>query len=291
MSRQVIASPMEPIKNKRKRWNGKKLALTLGGWGIGLLFFAPYGYMILTALKPLTEVSAIPTTYLPKSWALSNFTQVWKEIPLANYLKSSFIISISATLIVITISIPAAYYVARNNFKGKSLFLFLVLVTQMFSPTALVIGIFREIVKFKLVDTYLALILIYSAFNLAFSIWILSSFFRSIPAEIEEAAFIDGCGRLKTLIKVVLPLALPGIVTAFIFTFIAAWNEFVIALTLTSSPEREPLTVGLTSLIGQYQVQWNYLFAGSLIAIVPVVILFALIEKWLIGGLTAGSVK
>lgn len=286
MSSTAITAPA-----RKKSWSGKKLALTLGGWGIGLLFFAPYGYMILTALKPLTEVSAIPTTYLPKTWALSNFTQVWKEIPLANYLKSSFIISISATLIVITISIPAAYYVARNNFKGKSLFLFLVLVTQMFSPTALVIGIFREIVKFNLVDTYLALILIYSAFNLAFSIWILSSFFRSIPAEIEEAAFIDGCGRLKTLVKVVLPLALPGIVTAFIFTFIAAWNEFVIALTLTSSPEREPLTVGLTSLIGQYQVQWNYLFAGSLIAIVPVVILFALIEKWLIGGLTAGSVK
>lgn len=286
MSSTAITAPA-----RKKSWSGKKFALTLGGWGIGLLFFAPYGYMILTALKPLTEVSAIPTTYLPKTWALSNFTQVWKEIPLANYLKSSFIISISATLIVITISIPAAYYVARNNFKGKSLFLFLVLVTQMFSPTALVIGIFREIVKFNLVDTYLALILIYSAFNLAFSIWILSSFFRSIPAEIEEAAFIDGCGRLKTLVKVVLPLALPGIVTAFIFTFIAAWNEFVIALTLTSSPEREPLTVGLTSLIGQYQVQWNYLFAGSLIAIVPVVILFALIEKWLIGGLTAGSVK
>jgi multiple sugar transport system permease protein len=161
----------------------------------------------------------------------------------------------------------------------------------MFSPTSLVVGIFREIVKFNLVDTYLSLILIYSAFNLAFSIWILSSFFKSIPLEIEEAAAIDGCGRIKTLFRVVLPLALPGIVTAFIFTFIAAWNEFVIALTLTSSPEREPLTVGLTSLIGQYQVQWNFLFAGSLIAIIPVVILFISIEKWLVGGLTAGSVK
>ena len=118
-----------------------------------------------------------------------------------------------------------------------------------------------------------------------------TSFFQSIPAEIEEAAWIDGCSRFKTLRTVVLPLALPGIVTAFIFTFIAAWNEFVVALTLTSTPAREPLTVGLTSLIGQYEVQWNFLFAGSLIAIVPVVILFALIEKWLVGGLTAGSVK
>lgn len=274
-----------------RKITGKKVSLTISGWIIGLIFFAPYGHMILTALKPLADVSAIPTTYLPKTWAWDNFIGVWKEIPLGTFLKSSFIISICATLIVILVSVPAAYYSARNNFRGKSFFLFLVLTTQMFAPTALVVGIFREIVKFKLVDTYLALILIYSAFNLAFSIWILTSFFKSIPVEIEEAAFIDGCGRFKTLTRVVLPLALPGLVTAFIFTFIAAWNEFVIALTLTSSPEKEPLTVGLTSLIGQYQVQWNYLFAGSLIAIVPVVILFALIEKWLVGGLTAGSVK
>jgi multiple sugar transport system permease protein len=276
---------------RKRNWTGKKVTLTISGWILGLIFFAPYGHMFLTALKPLDEVSAIPTSYAPKTWAWNNFVGVWKEIPLATYIESSFIISLSATLIVILVAVPAAYYTARNNFRGKKLFLFLVLTTQMFSPTALVVGIFREIVKFRLVDTYLALILIYSAFNMAFSIWILSSFFKSIPAEIEEAAFIDGCSRFKTLIRVVLPLALPGLVTAFIFTFIAAWNEFVIALTLTSSPEHEPLTVGLTSLIGQYQVQWNYLFAGSLIAIVPVVILFALIEKWLVGGLTAGSVK
>ena len=279
------------LPKRRKRFTGKKVTLTISAWTMGLLFFAPYLQMILTALKSQEEITAIPATYLPKKWAFANFIGVWKEIPLATYLKSSFIISICATLIVIVIAIPAAYYVARNNFRGKKAFLLLVLVTQMFAPTALVVGIFREIVAFKLVDTYLALILVYAAFNMAFSIWILSSFFASIPKEVEEAAWIDGCSRFTTLTRIVLPLALPGLVTAFIFTFIAAWNEFVIALTLTSSPEREPLTVGLTSLIGQYQVQWNYLFAGSLIAIVPVVILFAMIEKWLVGGLTAGSVK
>lgn len=275
----------------RKRFTGKKVTLTISAWTMGFLFFAPYLQMLLTALKPKEEITAIPATYLPKKWAFDNFIGVWKEIPLATFLKNSFIISFSATVIVILIAVPAAYYVARNDFRGKKFFLLLVLITQMFAPTALVVGIFREIVALKLVDTHLALILIYAAFNMAFSIWILSSFFASIPAEIEEAAWIDGCNRFTTLTKIVLPLALPGLVTAFIFTFIAAWNEFVIALTLTSSPEREPLTVGLTSLIGQYEVQWNYLFAGSLIAIVPVVVLFAMIEKWLVGGLTAGSVK
>lgn len=279
------------VPKRHKRFTGKKVSLTISAWTMGFLFFAPYLQMLLTALKPKEEITAIPSTYLPKKWAFDNFIGVWKEIPLLGFIKSSFIISISATIIVIFIAVPAAYYVARNDFRGKKLFLLLVLVTQMFAPTALVVGIFREIVKFGLVDTYLALILIYAAFNMAFSIWILSSFFSSIPKEIEEAAWIDGCNRFTTLTRIVLPLALPGLVTAFIFTFIAAWNEFVIALTLTSSPEREPLTVGLTSLIGQYQVQWNYLFAGSIIAIVPVVVLFALIEKWLVGGLTAGSVK
>lgn len=279
------------VPKRHKRFTGKKVSLTISAWTMGFLFFAPYLQMLLTALKPKEEITAIPATYLPKKWAFDNFIGVWKEIPLMGFIKSSFIISISATIIVIFIAVPAAYYVARNDFRGKKLFLLLVLVTQMFAPTALVVGIFREIVKFGLVDTYLALILIYAAFNMAFSIWILSSFFSSIPKEIEEAAWIDGCNRFTTLTRIVLPLALPGLVTAFIFTFIAAWNEFVIALTLTSSPEREPLTVGLTSLIGQYQVQWNYLFAGSIIAIVPVVVLFALIEKWLVGGLTAGSVK
>jgi multiple sugar transport system permease protein len=277
--------------NVHRRWTGKKVSLTISGWILALVFALPYIHMLITALKPLDEVLTIPTTYTPTTWAWDNFTGVWKEISLATFIKSSLVISLVATIMVILIAIPAAYYSARNNFRGRSLFLLLVLTTQMFSPTSVVVGIFREIVKFNLVDTYLSLILIYSAFNLAFSIWILSSFFKSIPLEIEEAAAIDGCGRVKTLVRVVLPLALPGIVTAFIFTFIAAWNEFVIALTLTSSPEREPLTVGLTSLIGQYQVQWNFLFAGSLIAIVPVVILFISIEKWLVGGLTAGSIK
>ena len=205
------------LPKRHKRFTGKRVSLTISAWTMGFLFFAPYLQMILTALKSQEEITAIPSTYLPKKWAFSNFTGVWKEIPLATYLKSSFIISISATLIVIVIAIPAAYYVARNNFRGKKAFLLLVLVTQMFAPTALVVGIFREIVAFKLVDTYLALILIYAAFNMAFSIWILSSFFASIPKEVEEAAWIDGCSRFTTLTKIVLPLALPGLVTAFIF--------------------------------------------------------------------------
>jgi multiple sugar transport system permease protein len=274
-----------------KKWTGKKVTLTISAYIVGLIFLAPYIEMLLTSLKPKNEITSIPTTYLPHHWAWSNFKDIWHQITLGTFLKSSIIISLTATLLVILIAVPASYYVARNNFRGRTAFMLLVLITQMFSPTALVIGIFREIVKFHMVNTYQALILVYTAFNLAFATWILSSFFASIPIEIEEAAWIDGASRLKTLRSVVLPLAVPGLVTATIFTFIAAWNEFVIAFTVEGSPAHQPITVGLDSFIGQYQVQWEYLFAGSLIAIIPVVILFSLIERWLVTGLTAGSVK
>jgi multiple sugar transport system permease protein len=270
---------------------GRKVTLTISGWIIGLIFLLPYIEMLITSVKSKSEILSIPTTFLPTQWTWSNYVTIWKQLPLAQYLQTSIVVSLSATVLVLVLAIPAAYYVGRNTFKGRNAFLLLVLVTQMFSPTSLIIGIFREVIKFHLVNTWTALILIYAAFNMAFSIWILSSFFASIPIEIEEAAWIDGASRFQALRRVILPIALPGLVTAFIFTFISAWNEFVIALTIESSPAHQPITVGLESLIGMYQVQWQYLFAGSLIAIVPVVILFALIEKWLVSGLTAGSVK
>lgn len=275
----------------KKTLTARKITLTISGWMIGLIFIAPYVEMLFTSLKGHSDLLAIPTNILPQGWNWSNFRTIWHQLPLAQFLRTSIVVSLSATVLVLLLAIPAAYYTARNNFKGRNLFLLLVLVTQMFSPTSLVIGILREMRSFHLVNTWLALILIYAAFNMAFSVWILSSFFGSIPQEIEEAAWIDGASRMRALTRIILPIAMPGVITAFIFTFIAAWNEFIIALTLESTPNHQPITVGLESLIGQYQVQWQYLFAGSLIAIVPVVILFALIEKWLVSGLTAGSVK
>ena len=161
----------------------------------------------------------------------------------------------------------------------------------MFSPTALVVGLYREFFELNLVNTYLAIILTNAAFNLAFAIWILQAFFASIPAEVEEAAELDGCGRLGTMWRIMLPLTRPGIVTAVIFTFIAAWNEYVVALTLMQDDAKKPLTVGISSYVTGYEQHWDQLFAASLIAVVPVVILFAVIEKHLVGGLTAGSVK
>lgn len=269
----------------------KTTIISITAYAVAFVFAVPYLHMLTTATKPDDELFMMPATYLPSDWQWVNFIQTFENAPIGIYLRNSVIISLLATLVVLVVALPAAYYVARFKFRGKAIFLLLVLVTQMLSPVALVVGIYREVVTLGLVNTYLSLVLVSAAFNLAFAIWIMAGFFASIPSEIEDAAFIDGCSRFMAMRKITIPLALPGIATALIFTFIAAWNEFVIALTLTSTVDRRPLTVGINTFIGQYQVQWNYLFAAAFISIIPVVILFGSIQKWLVSGLTAGSIK
>lgn len=266
-------------------------AMPAAGMLLASFFMAPYLVMLLDAFRTSSDVKATPASLFPREWQWDTFAQVLGDDRFLNWLKSSIIVAGASTLIVIVIAIPAAYITARYRFRGRMAFLVLVLVTQMFAPTSLVVGLYREFFELSMVNTYGALILTNAAFNLAFAIWILNGFFSSIPNEVEEAARLDGCGRVTTLLRIMLPLTLPGIVTAVIFAFIAAWNEYVVALTLIISDERKPLTVGMRAYVTGYEQHWDQLFAASLISIIPVVILFALIEKYLVGGLTAGSVK
>lgn len=281
------AAPRVRVRPRR----GRVVILAAVGYLVAFLFVAPYLEMVFTALKPDRELTKSPTTFLPEHWDFGNFVNVWKAAPIWTNMQVSLVVAGAATVIALVVSLPAAYYTARNRFFLRGPFLLLVLVTQMFAPTALVIGIYREMVALDLTDTLLALILVNAAFNLPFCIWILHGYFSSIPKELEEAAYLDGAGRVQALTRVTLPLSLPGLVTAVIYTFIGAWNEYVVALTITSSPNRQPLTVAVPGFVTSYQEHWQYLFATSLFAIVPVVILFVFIERYLIGGLTAGSVK
>jgi multiple sugar transport system permease protein len=270
---------------------GRRAALCGAGLALALVVLAPYVVMVCTALKPDGELRITPPRLTPVEWQPGNFGAVLGDPGFRAWLKASVIVALTSTLIVLIVGTPAAYYTARHRFRGRSAFLVLLLVTQMFSPTALVVGLYRQFFELGLVDTYAALILTNAAFNLAFAVWILRAFFAAIPREIEEAAAVDGCGRLRALVQVVLPLSLPALVTAAIFAFITAWNEYIVALTLMTDPARKPLTVGITSYVTAYVQHWNYLFAASVIAIVPVVVLFASIERHLVGGLTAGSVR
>jgi multiple sugar transport system permease protein len=268
-----------------------RAALSCAGVALALVVLAPYVVMVCTALKPEAELRIAPPRLFPLESRLGNFLEVLGDPSFQGWLRASLVVALMSTAIVVLAATPAAYYTARHRFPGRSAFLLLVLVTQMFSPTALVVGLYRQFFELGLVDTYAALILTNAAFNLAFAVWILRAFFAAIPREIEEAAAVDGCGRFRTLARVVLPLSLPALVTAVIFAFIAAWNEYIVALTLMTDPARKPLTVGITSYVTAYVQHWNYLFAASVLAIVPVVVLFAVIERHLVGGLTAGSVK
>jgi multiple sugar transport system permease protein len=269
----------------------RRAVLAFAGLLLAAALLAPYGAMLLTALKPEAELRITPPRLLPVTWRPQNFWTVLCDPEFQSWLRVSLVVAVASTALVIVAAVPAAYHTARHRFPGRGAFLFLVLVSQMFAPTALVVGLYREFFELGLINTYAALILVNAAFNLAFAIWILRAFFASIPREIEEAAEVDGCGHAGALLRIILPVALPGIVTATIFAFIAAWNEYIVALTLMTDAGMRPLTVGITSYVTAYVQHWDLLFAASVIAIVPVVVLFALIEPYLIGGLTAGGVK
>jgi multiple sugar transport system permease protein len=269
----------------------RRAALTGAGVVVAAGFVAPYAVMLLDALKPAAELRASPPRFLPVVWRPENFLEVLADPAFRSALRVSLTVALVSTLLAVGAAVPAAYHTARRRFRGRTAFLFLVLVTQMFSPTTLVVGLYREFFELGLVNTSAALILTNAAFNLAFAVWILRAFFASIPQEIEEAAEVDGCSRLGALLRIVLPLARPAIVTAAIFAFIAAWNEYIVALTLMTDADMKPLTVGITSYVTAYVQHWNLLFAASTLAIVPVIVLFAIIEPYLVSGLTAGSVK
>ncbi|MEZ0096394.1 carbohydrate ABC transporter permease [Streptacidiphilus sp. EB129] len=266
----------------------RTVAIAGSAYLIAIVFLLPYLEMVITALRPAGELT--DRNYLPHHFAFGNFLNIWST-GLGTNLKVSLEIAVGSTLLVLLVAIPAAYYTARRNFRGKGLFLLLVLITQMFQPTAMIVGIYREFLTFNMIDSVWALVLVNAGFNMAFAVWILNAYFSAIPKEIEEAAIVDGCSRIGAMFRVIIPLAMPGIVTALIFTFIAAWNEFIVALTLTTSDTNHPLTVKASSYIGQYSIDWQHLFAGSVIATIPVIILFALIEGKVVSGLTAGSVK
>ena len=272
---------------------GSVLLRVIAGAVVLLIFVMPYVIMLLGSVKSKAEIRSVEPTFFPKEWHWENYLTMWStlETPLAQNLISTIVIALGATLLVVHVSMPAAYYTARFKFAGRMVFLFLVIVTQMLQPAVLTSGLFRQFLAFGIMDTWLAMILVNAAFKLSFATWIMHSFFASVPKEVDEAAQIDGAGRFTVLFRINLPLVWPGIVTAVIFTFVSAWNEFAATLVILSSAGNQPLSVALTKFVGQYETSWHYVFGVSIVAVLPAVILFMLIEKRLVGGLTAGSVK
>ena len=295
----TIAPPPASVEATPKRVRSvgvnkppNKIGMIVGSVVIVAVFVLPYLIMFFGSLKSQAEITRIPPVYLGSNLLFKNYVTMWSsDVQPFDGLWATIVISVFATLVVLVAATPAAYYLARFHFPGKLSFLFLVLITQMLQPTVLAVGLFREFLQLGLNDTWFAMILVNGAFNLAFAIWIMQAFFASVPKEVDEAAVLDGASKLQVLFKVSLPLVWPGIVTAIIFVFVSSWNEYAAASIIMTSNDKQPLTVSLPRFFGLYTAEWQYVFGVSIVAIVPVVVLFAFIEKRLIGGLTAGAVK
>jgi multiple sugar transport system permease protein len=294
---ETIAPPAASARRRRYTEDqvpiGRVALRMLAGLIVLVVFILPYTIMFFGSVKTKAQIRSVEPTYLPTEWHWENYLNMWStpETPLVQNLISTIVISVFATLLVLAVAMPAAYYTARFRFPGRMVFLFLVIVTQMLQPAVLTSGLFRQFVTLGMIDTWAAMIFVNAAFNLSFAVWIMHSFFAGVPKEIDEAAQIDGAGRLTVLFRINLPLVWPGIVTAIVFTFVACWNEFAASLVILSTAGNQPLSVALTKFVGQYETSWHYVFGVSIVAIIPVVVLFMLIEKRLVGGLTAGSVK
>jgi len=281
------------LDSARINWN-KLLSRILLYFVVSLICIVilyPYFVMFLTALKSRDEIFSPNGTIFPQVWLWSNFTDIFDRAPMGQYMLNSILIAGGSTIIAMVCGIPAAYALARMKFKGQTAFLGFIIVSQMFAPVVLLIGIYKVMQTMGLTNSLLGLIFINAAFNQAFTIWLLRGTFMSISAEMEQAATIDGCNRIQAMFKILLPVAAPGIVTTLIFIFINAWNEYTVALCLISTDTIKPMTVGINIFNGYNIIEWQYLFAASIFAIVPVVILFMSIEKNLTSGLTAGGVK
>jgi multiple sugar transport system permease protein len=256
------------------------------------LILLPYVVMLSTALKPPAEIFSFPPHWLPQSIDFSNFVVIWSKIDFARALLNSLYVSAGATVLTLALAIPAAYAMARQTLPGKGPLRLFLLLTQMISPVVLIIGIFRLMSSQGLINSHLSLILAYSGFSVAFAVWMLQSYFETIPREIEEAAYIDGANWFDGLRRIFLPLAMPAIGVTAMFTFIAAWTDFILAFTLLRTPEKLTATMKLFYLVsGTYHVDWNEVMAATLVTTVPIAIIFLLLQKHIVGGLALGAVK
>lgn len=258
-----------------------------------LLIFSilPFLWMLITSFKSSIEIYTNPPTWIPKYPTLNNFIYILQRGNFAVYFRNSALVALATTIITLIVSSCAGYAFSRFRFRGWKFLFLAFLITQMFPSVLLIIPLFQVVKTMRLMDTLYALVLSYITFNLPLCVWLLKGFFDQVPRELEEAAMIDGCSHVSALVRVILPVSLPGIIATGIFAFIGAWDELVFAMTFTSSDSSRTLSVGLNRFITSYEIQWNHLAAGSVITTIPVVIMFLFVQRFLVKGVLAGSVK
>ena len=270
-----------------------KRSLVRYGLGVALLMVGafPLFWMLSTSLKPSGEIFATPPRLVPLHPTLVNFARLFAETPFVRFFENSLFVAGATVLLTLSVSALGAYSLTRYVFWGRDTVAGLILLTYMFAPIMIIIPFYILVKQFGLVNTRVALVLSYTTFCLPFCLWLLRAFFQSIPLELEEAALVDGAHRGKAVWYVVLPLALPGLIAAAIFTFILAWNDFLFALVLITSEELKTLPVGVNDLFNATIVDWGLIMAAGVMITVPTVVFFAAVQRYLVQGWTAGGVK
>lgn len=255
-----------------------------------LLAVGPFAWMVLTSLTPSADIVAKGVSLTPAGWSADNYARLLGRTSFLANMGHSFIVALGTVALGLLVSVSAAYAFSRFRFPGRRLLMLQFLLVNMFPIVLLILPLFVLMRRFGILDTHLGLIIANATTAIPFAVWMLTSYVGAIPKSLDEAAMIDGCSRLSAMRRVVLPLALPGIISTGIYIFITAWNEYLYALTLGGRNVRT-VTVAIQTLIGEFQIEWGLLAAGGVFGALPVTILFLLVQRRLVGGLTQGAVK
>lgn len=269
-------------------WN---IVLILVVVAIAIVVILPFWWVFSGSVKVPQEIISRVPTMIPHSFTLQHYDKLLSQSDYLTYMSNSILVATFSTLITLLLSVPAAYAFFRLRFPGREILFRIILLAYAFPSIVVLIPLFGMFAKLGLVDTQAALVIINVTFALPFSIWMLRSFFASVPLEIEEAAVMDGAPPMTILRRIMIPLIAPGIASVGIFGFVTAWTEYVFTSVMILSDAKRTVPVGFSGIIGQYQVDWGLLLAGASFATLPVILLFALIGRWFVAGLTEGAVK
>lgn len=251
----------------------------------------PVYWMVATSFKPATETFRMPPTLWPEKFSLEAYKNVIQNYSFLSFFKNSMITVISSTVLTLFVSTLAGFGASRFKFKGRAAFLGFVLVTQMFPSVIMLIPYFRILRMYGLINTYLGLIIVYISFQTPLCTWLMYSYFETIPKDLDAAAAIDGLNNWGIFSKIALPLSLPGLASTAIYAFINSWNEFQFAMTLTTSENMKTVSVGIGEMIDDTMINWNDMMAASLLASIPLILVFLFCQNFFFAGLTAGGVK
>jgi ABC-type glycerol-3-phosphate transport system permease component len=259
--------------------------------GLAAQAVLPLLWMFSTSLKPPREVFASPPTLLPAAPTLENFFRLFAETAFLTYFVNSVVVSGLTVLLTMAVGAAGAYSLTRFRFPGREPLAKLILCTYMFAPIMIVIPMYILARRLGIVNTRLVLVLSYASFCLPFSLWLLRAFFRSIPLELEEAALVDGAGRARAVVHVVVPLALPGVIATSIFTFTLAWNDYIFTRILVASDELKTLPVGVQDLFSAAVVDWGLIMAAGMLITIPALAFFMAVQRHLVAGWGSGGLK